>query len=478
MYRLLFQGLIILALIAIVLGFVGVIPYSGLSLIGLLALILLSTYVADRIFSFLFRTARNYESSWITGLILFFILAPIAFTSDVWVTLLAGVIASASKYIFAIHRRHLFNPAACAVVVLSLAGTGSAIWWVGSPVLLAPVLILGLLIVRKVRRFDLFLSFIVVQMILAVGYGAVHGTSVITTLTQNWLSWPVVFFASIMLTEPFTTPPTRKLRIAYGVITAFFFTLPLHIGSVFMSPALALIIGNIFSYFVSSKQRFMLTLKSKEKLSSSVYEFVFTPDQKARFTPGQYMEWTLPHTKIDPRGNRRYFTIASAPEDDEVRLGMRISDNGSSFKKALEVMQEGGRLSAAAISGNFILPNDRSEKVLCVAGGIGITPFVSMMRSMIKRGERRDMILLYVCNTEAEFAYQDVIDAAASLGVQAIFIAGKPITQQLVMDEVRDHKERTWYLSGPQGMVQAYKNLALSMGVSRGHIKTDYFPGL
>lgn len=97
---------------------------------------------------------------------------------------------------------------------------------------------------------------------------------------------------------------------------------------------------------------------------------------------------------------------------------------------------------------------------------------------MIKRGERRDMILLYVCNTEAEFAYQEVIEAAAPLGVQAIFIAGKPITQQLVMDEVRDHKERTWYLSGPQGMVQAYKNLALSMGVSRGHIKTDYFPGL
>jgi hypothetical protein len=96
MYRLVFWGLSFLAALSIILGFTHLISYGGDSLIALLALLVGSCWGADIIFSRIVRSDRNYESSWITALILFFILAPIVSVKDVWVTIAAGIIAASS----------------------------------------------------------------------------------------------------------------------------------------------------------------------------------------------------------------------------------------------------------------------------------------------------------------------------------------------------------------------------------------------
>ena len=483
MYKLVFYGLLLLAAASVILGFLNRIPYGGFALAGSFVVLLIGTWGADALLSRVLHAARNLESSWITALILFFIMAPIAGMSDVWITLAAGILAALSKYLFAIRKRHIFNPAAVALVILGLIGMGGAIWWVATPILLVPVLALGLLVTRKIRRFDLLFAFIITETIVAVAYDAFSFQApILDTLTQNFLSFPVIFFGTIMLTEPFTTPPARRLRIIYGALAGILFAIPFHLAlpyiSIYSTPALALVLANLFAYAVSSKQRLMLTLVGKHKLSASVYEFVFKPNVTPRFSAGQYMEWTLPHKKTDIRGNRRYFTIASAPEESEVRLGMRIGERSSSFKKALEAMPEGGTMTAASIAGGFTLPRDETEKILAIAGGIGITPFISMMRSMIATGKKRDMVIIYAANAEADFAYTDVIDAAAILGVRALFLPGKPVTKELLEAQIPDHKERDWYISGPQGMVAMYKKLALSQGIHRTRIHTDYFPGL
>jgi ferredoxin-NADP reductase len=481
MYKLVFYGLLLLAAASVILGFLNLIPYGGLALAASFLVLLIGTWGADALFARVLHAARNLESSWITALILFFIMSPITGMSDVWITLAAGVLAALSKYLFAIRKRHIFNPAAAALVALGLIGTGGAIWWVATPILLLPVLALGLLITRKIRRFDLLSAFIVTETLVAVAYGVFSfQVPILDTLSQNFLSFPVIFFGTIMLTEPFTTPPTRTLRIIYGALAGLLFVIPFHLalpwGGIYSTPALALVLANLFAYAVSSKQRLMLTLIGKDQLSASVYEFVFRPNVAPRFFAGQYMEWTLPHKKTDIRGNRRYFTIASAPEEKEVRLGIRIGERSSSFKKALEAMPEGSTMAAASIAGGFTLPRDQTAKILAIAGGIGITPFISMLRSMVATGKKRDMVIIYAANAEADFAYADVIDSAAALGVRAFFLPGKPITKELLEAQVPDHHEREWYISGPQGMVARYKTLARSCGIDR--IKTDYFPGL
>ena len=97
-----------------------------------------------------------------------------------------------------------------------------------------------------------------------------------------------------MLTEPITTPPTKKLRIIYGVLIGLFFNAA--------PPEFILIAGNTFSYIVGFKKKIFLTLKNKNEIAKDIFEFVFSPDKKISFAPGQYLEWTLPHDRPDSRG--------------------------------------------------------------------------------------------------------------------------------------------------------------------------------
>ncbi len=232
------------------------------------------------------QRARNSESAYITGLILFFVLAPVAGASDVWWLALAGAIAMASKYVLAIRKKHIFNPAAVSAVILSLLGSTAAIWWIGTPAMLPGALVLGLLVVRKIRRFDLFWSFIVAAVIASSIYDWSIGTAIPGALLQMVMSWPLVFFAAIMLTEPLTTPPARPMRLAYGALVGILFALPFHFGIVYASPALALVLGNIFSYAVSPKQKIFLRFASKTQLSANVYEFAFTQSGALAFRAG------------------------------------------------------------------------------------------------------------------------------------------------------------------------------------------------
>ena len=116
----------------------------------------------------------------------------------------------------------------------------------------------GLLIVRKIRRFDMVLSFICVS-ILGTVVSHFSGISQLPQLIWDSLvSSPTLFFAFVMLTEPLTTPPTKNLRMYYGAIVGALFDPMIRIGSVYSTPELALVVGNLFSYIVSPKEKYML----------------------------------------------------------------------------------------------------------------------------------------------------------------------------------------------------------------------------
>ncbi len=102
-----------------------------------------------------------------------------------------------------------------------------------------------------------------------------------------------------------------------------------------------------------------------------------------------------------------------------------MSERSSSFKKALMELHEGVVLSATALAGEFTLPKEASRKLVFMAGGVGITPFASMLRHLMAGGEKRDIVLVYAASNEKDFAYHDLIDAAqAKLGLRAVYVAG------------------------------------------------------
>lgn len=491
MYKLVLYGLLLLAGLSIVFSFFGLISYGIISLITTLIVLFISCYFSNIVFAKIFKVQTNAESSAITALILFFVVFPSESLSDIKMIILVSCIAMASKYILAIGKKHIFNPVAVSVLILGLFGVGLGAWWVGSRVLLLPMLILGFLVLRKVKRFELFFSFLVTSFLAVVLSSYINDRPLLEALMVVFVSGPALFFGTIMVTEPLTTPPTKKMQMVYGALVGGFFGTPFSFGSLYSTPELALTIGNVFSYFVSPRVRAVLTLVEKRELAGGIYDFIWSFDKKFSFKPGQYLEWTLGHNKPDSRGNRRFFTIASSPTEDRLHLGVKFYDNSSTFKKKLMSLAVGEQIVASQLAGEFTLPEDKTKKLVFLAGGIGVTPFRSMIKYMVDSKQTRDVVMMFSNRTPKDIVYKDIFDEAESLtGLKTIYavneLAGQSapenmrvgfINAEMIAKEVPDYKERIFYISGPHVMVKAFEDALSKMGISKSNIKVDFFPG-
>jgi len=489
MYKLVLWGLRILAGVGILFAFTGHLSMSWTAMLLSLAALSVSCYVTDKFLGWAWGAPRNVESYAITLLILFLILPPATTPARFLGICLAGVLAMSCKYLLARHAKHFFNPAAFAALVLGVTGLLHARWWVGSEVMLPFVVLLGLLVVWKIRRWSLVGTFLLFSLSLMLGIGLAHDQTVGEILKQSFTSWPLIFFATIMLTEPATLPPQRREQVVYGALVGVVFASQVHIGPVAATPELALILGNIYSYAISPKYKLRLRLKHKHQLAPNIYDFAFEPDRTPHFKPGQYMDWTLPHAKVDERGNRRSFSIASAPGEKLVHIGVKFYEPSSSFKQALRALQPGDTLVAGGLAGDFVLPADAGRKLAFIAGGIGITPFRSMLAHLVQTGETRDIVLFYMVNTPADAVYDDVLQQAAERGVRVVRVSGTdslpagweqlkgPLTADFLRKHLPDYAQRTLYISGPNAMVVGGRAVARSLGVGPEHIVTDYFAG-
>ena len=492
MYRLVLYVLVGLLGIAALLARFHVLPFSPVALLESAAFLLIMCWATNTVFAQVFGIPSNLESASITALILALIIDPVQSPSGFQFLGWAAILAMSSKYVLALYKKHLFNPAAIAVVITSFVLGESASWWVGTASMLPVVLVGGLLIARKLRQEHLVWSFCLTVVISVCVITFMQGRAVSTVLDQLLVQSPLFFFAFIMLTEPLTAPPTKNLRSLYGVLTGLLFIPQVHVGSIYSTPELALVIGNVFSYVVSPKQKVLLKLRRKNKMAPDIVDFVFKPSQKLAFVPGQYMEFTLAHPQTDSRGNRRYFTLASSPTENDLHLGVKFYESGSSFKRAMYEMDNRTQIVAAQIAGDFTLPPDPTQKLVFIAGGIGITPFRSMLKYLLDTRQRRDIVLFYVNKTPDEIVYTDVLNATqAKLGIKTFYtltdmhaippnwpgFVGR-ISEQMILQTIPDYQERVYYLSGPPNMIKASEQVLKNLKVKSEQIKKDFFPGL
>jgi ferredoxin-NADP reductase len=322
-------------------------------------------------------------------------------------------------------------------------------------------------------------------------FGIINERSIADVLKVAFLSYPVIFFASVMLTEPSTLPPTRKLQIIYAGLVGVIFGSQYHIGPITSNPETALIIGNVFSYLFSLKERAVLVLEEKREIAKWAWEFVFKAGSKLNFIPGQFLEWTLPNVPLDSRGNRRYFTIASSPTEDKILLGVRFYPNPSKFKAKLLSLEKGSKLTAGQLSGDFILPKNPNQKLVLIAGGIGVTPYRSFLKYLIDKNEKRSIILFCINKTVEEIPYRDFLsEAGEKLNIKIVHILSEEqelppeisgetghISSGIIKKYVNDIEQRVFYISGSNAVVNACKELLDQIGVRGKSVMTDYFPG-
>src|SRR5262249_48901416 len=128
MYRLMLYFLCAIWLNALILSFLGILPFTWWQLVYSTVIITLVALISNKIFSNIFRVPANGESDYITTLILVFLITP---GSPILFLVLAPLLAMASKYFLAIWGKHIFNPAAISVVATTYLISQSASWWVG-----------------------------------------------------------------------------------------------------------------------------------------------------------------------------------------------------------------------------------------------------------------------------------------------------------------------------------------------------------
>jgi ferredoxin-NADP reductase len=321
-----------------------------------------------------------------------------------------------------------------------------------------------------------------------------HGSSIVSIISNLQLSIfhsALFFFTFVMLTEPMTSPTTEKLQGYYGYLVALLYATPqLRLISIGFTPEMALSIGNVFSFFFSPNYRLDSSFKWKKQLSFDTFAFTFERKSDFKFIPGQYMEWTLPHKDTDSRGNRRYFSIASSPTENDIMMTVKFYNPSSSYKKALFNMIEGQKIIASQVAGDFTLSKDFKKPLVFIAGGVGIAPFRSMIQYAIDKQLQSNIVLFYSNRTANEILFSDIFQKAESYGVKTVYtltdVNNIPvdwqrergyITEAMIKQNVGDYYQRTFYISGPQLMVQNFEKLLLEMKVKKGNIITDFFPG-
>jgi len=490
MYRLLEYYLLVLLGAAMVFGAFGGLAYNPFQIAGSVTVLVVVCWLTNYIFAKVYRAPSNPESSIITGLILALIITPPASLTVVPFLIAAAGLAIASKYLLAIDHKHIFNPVAIAVVLTAFGPQETASWWVGTAVLMPFVVIGGLLVVRKIRRVKMVSLFFGVALAVAVLLALVTHKAIGSTIQTTIFSSSLLFLGFVMLTEPLTSPSIWAKQRWYALVVGLCFAPQLHIGSLYSTPELALVIGNLLSFLMTPRVKTLLRLRDRITYGSNSEDVLFVPEKKFAYKPGQYIELTLPHSQADNRGSRRYFTIASSPTEDMLRVGIRYYDQGSSFKQVLQTADRDLFVSAGQLGGDFTLPGDPHQKLAFIAGGIGITPFRSMVKYLIDTHDSRSVTVLYGERSLRDIAYSDIFEAARTeVGVQTTYVVDEQsvqklahvttgrITPDLIRAEVPDYLERLFYVSGPQPMVRSVRNMLLGMGVKRKAIKTDYFSG-
>ncbi|BAJ75923.1 flavodoxin reductase (ferredoxin-NADPH reductase) family 1 [Microbacterium testaceum StLB037] len=496
MYRLVMSSLGLLALYALVLSFAGQIGPQPLEIVASAVVLAVACGATDLIAQSLLRMPRRLESSLITAAILLFVLRPTVEPLGLAGLALAGVAASASKYLLAWRGRHIFNPAATGAAVVTIVSIwapdlGGSAWWVGSPWMAGPVLVLGVLLLLRTDKLPIVVTFWLVGMAVAFLRTTIQFQSagfpvdVPAVLLQVAFSSPFLFLGAFMLSEPLTLPPRRVQQYAVAVVVGVLAGWPIAVGAITLGQERALLIGNLVAFLFCLRAAVRLRVEGRRDLTPTVRELTFHAARPFAFSPGQYLELDVPHRRPDARGTRREFSIVSAPEDlPEVRIAFKDGSQ-SSYKKALAAVEPGSTLAVTGVWGDFILPARPTAPVLLVAAGIGVTPFVSQLRHLMATGQRRDAVLVYVVSEPGELAFRDEI-AASGIPV-IVFSRDEPrdlpegwtwagpdrVDAEGLLRAVPDIAQRAAYVSGPPRLISA---LAPALAKAKS-LTTDAFAG-
>ncbi|MEM7244328.1 MAG: FAD-dependent oxidoreductase [Acidobacteriota bacterium] len=231
-----------------------------------------------------------------------------------------------------------------------------------------------------------------------------------------------------------------------------------------------------------------LSFLRREEIADGTGAFFFQKPPAFDFTAGQAVYVTLPELEqADAGGRRRVFSIASAPSESQLMLATRRSD--TSFKAALWGLEPGARVSIEGPYGSLGLGDASTSRTVLLAGGVGITPFRSMILQAVESGLARDLTLFYSNRAPGAVAFLEELTELARTEPRFTLVATMtdedtdwhgekgPISIGMLKRHLVQLEDAEFHVAGPPAMVTELRRDLSSSGVAGGRIHSEGFDG-
>jgi ferredoxin-NADP reductase len=232
-------------------------------------------------------------------------------------------------------------------------------------------------------------------------------------------------------------------------------------------------------------------LKHREEIAEGTMALHLEKPSGFEFRPGQSIDLTLINPpESDSQGNSRAFSIASAPCEKDLLIATRIRD--TAFKRIMQALPTGTSLKVDGPFGYFTLHRSPTRAAVFLAGGIGITPFLSMVRQAAHDQLSQQLYLFYSNRRPEDAAFLEVLAQLTKTNSRFHFIPSMsemekshrewtgetgPIDQEMLNRYLPALLGPMYYVAGPPAMVAAMRQMLTTAGVDEDDIRTEEFSG-
>ena len=234
-----------------------------------------------------------------------------------------------------------------------------------------------------------------------------------------------------------------------------------------------------------------IKITRREEVAEGTMTFFFEKPADFTFKAGQNGDFTLINpVETDGEGNTRTFSFVSAPSEKEIQIATRMRD--TAFKRNLKTMPFGTTVELAGPMGSMTLHNDVTKPAAFLAGGIGITPFMSMLRDAAERKLPHRISLFYSNRRPEDAPFLSELDDLQGKNANFKFIGTMTnvkdsklawngetgyIDGTMLKKYLGDLNSPIYYLAGPPAMTAAMRKTLNDAGVNDDYIRSEDFAG-
>jgi predicted ferric reductase len=209
--------------------------------------------------------------------------------------------------------------------------------------------------------------------------------------------------------------------------------------------------------------------------NKDIFSLYLEPKQDFKFKSGQFCFLRIDRDNLYAR---HPFTISSTPNDNLIRFTIKIYGN---FTQEASKLKKGDSIFLEGPFGGFIV-NDNSKDLVFFAGGIGITPFISIIQNLIFKKSNQKIALFYCCKCKNDLIFEKNFNSCKNL--KNIFILSKEnikgyefghINKDLILRNIPNYKNRIYYICGPETLKNETIRILKELKIKNENIKYESF---